>query len=91
MVIGISTEAGELLDAYKKHFAYGKPLDIVNVAEEIGDQLWYQANLCVMLDLNPEEIMYRCIQKLKQRYPEKFDSTLAIHRDLEAEREILES
>ena len=37
MVMGISTEAGELLDAYKKHFAYGKELDVVNVGEEIAD------------------------------------------------------
>ncbi len=40
-VIGMGTEAGELLDAYKKHFAYGLPLDITNVKEEIGDIFWY--------------------------------------------------
>jgi len=37
MTIGIATEAGELLDVYKKAFAYGKKIDIVNAKEEIGD------------------------------------------------------
>jgi len=39
--IGISGEAGELLDAVKKHVFYGKPLDVNNVKEEISDVLWY--------------------------------------------------
>lgn len=37
MKIGIMTEFGELLDSIKKHIAYKKPLDLVNVEEEIGD------------------------------------------------------
>ena len=57
MAIGISTEAGELLDAYKKAFAYDKDIDIVNIVEEIGDQFWYSINLCRMLNLDPEEVL----------------------------------
>jgi len=37
MVLGISGESGELLDAIKKHTIYHKPLDIGNVIEELGD------------------------------------------------------
>lgn len=44
MIVGMITEIGELLDAHKKHFAYGKELDMVNVKEEIGDFFWYVAN-----------------------------------------------
>ena len=33
--IGLSTEAGEFLDALKKHIFYGKELDRVNLKEEI--------------------------------------------------------
>lgn len=90
MVVGIATEAGELLDAYKKNFAYGKPIDIVNVAEEIGDLFWYIFNLCNMLDIDPERIMDMCIEKLRARYPEKFTQENALNRDLEKERKILE-
>ncbi len=39
--IGLKTEIGELYDAYKKHWFYGKELDIENVKEEIGDIIWY--------------------------------------------------
>src|ERR1035437_131468 len=37
MVVGISGEAGELLDAIKKQVIYRKPLDRENVIEELGD------------------------------------------------------
>ena len=44
--LGVSTEVGELLDAYKRHRIYGKPLDKTNLLEEIGDTLWYVALEC---------------------------------------------
>ncbi len=90
MVLGISTEAGELLDAYKKHFAYGKDLDKTNVGEEIADIMWYVSNLCRMLNIDMEEMLQRNIAKLKARYPEKFDEVKALNRNLERERQILE-
>lgn len=89
MVIGISTEAGELLDAYKKALAYGKPLDIVNVGEEVGDLFWYIANLMRMLGLDFEQVLQINVDKLRARYPEKFSSEHATNRDLTREREIL--
>jgi NTP pyrophosphatase (non-canonical NTP hydrolase) len=90
MVMGIATEAGELLDAYKKHFAYGKELDTVNVGEEIADIMWYVSNLCRILNIDMHEMLDRNISKLKARYPEKFDSKKALNRDLDKERNILE-
>lgn len=90
MVIGISTEAGELLDAYKKHFAYGKDLDVVNVGEEIADIMWYISNLCRLKNIDLEEMMQRNIDKLKARYPEKFSQENALNRNLNKERDILE-
>ncbi|MEK6915103.1 MAG: nucleoside triphosphate pyrophosphohydrolase family protein [Nanoarchaeota archaeon] len=90
MVIGISTEAGELLDAYKKHFAYGKNLDKINVEEEIADIMWYISNLCRILEISFEDILQKNIDKLKARFPEKFDELKALKRNLEIERKILE-
>lgn len=89
MVIGISTESGELLDAYKKRFAYGKEVDLINVKEEIGDLMWYISNLCRMKGFNLEEIMATNINKLMVRFPEKFSQENALNRDLEQERIIL--
>lgn len=44
MNMGIITEVAETLDAIKKHIAYGKPLDVVNIGEELADTAWYVAN-----------------------------------------------
>jgi NTP pyrophosphatase (non-canonical NTP hydrolase) len=87
---GLSTEAGEFLDALKKHIFYGKELDRVNLREELGDLFWYMAIACDELDVPFEALMQRNIEKLKARYGEKFSEEKAEMRDLETEREILE-
>lgn len=89
--IGLATEAGELLDALKKHIFYGKPLDVVNIKEEVGDLFWYLAVGCDEIDGDFEDIMETNIAKLKARYGEKFSEHRATNRDLNTEREILET
>lgn len=88
--MGISTEAGELMDAFKRKIFYGKDLDVVNVKEEIGDLMWYVAILLRELDLNFEDVLQVNIDKLKARFPDKFTEVDALNRDLEKERRILE-
>lgn len=44
--VGIVGEIGELCDAFKKHYVYGKPLDLVNLKEELGDTFWSLVFLC---------------------------------------------
>lgn len=154
-IIGISTEMGEIVEAYER-----TNVDFVNVAEEVGDAYWYTAVLFDELDIArvdaPElsplpasslpkqllsqsaDMLDKCkktmfygkefddavlheqivrfyvtlglfvdglqtevnapkekiwevnLNKLKIRYPEKFDMTDAEVRDLEAERVTLE-
>jgi NTP pyrophosphatase (non-canonical NTP hydrolase) len=88
--IGMQTEAAEFSDMLKKHLFYGKPLDKVNLAEELGDQLWYVAMALRALDTDFETVMERNIAKLKARYPDKFTEDLAENRNLLKERAILE-
>lgn len=88
-IIGLATEAGELVSALQSALN-GHDLDPVNVMEEMGDQDWYMAILHDALGLNPEETLDRNIQKLAKRYPEKYTDLHAEHRDLDAERYILE-
>lgn len=172
---GLFTEVGELVDQAKKHIFYNKPLDIVNLKEELGDVMWYLAilarafnnpkseqsiledavydwldgenchhtdnskenliynldsiqdslgylrtdlmdlyksryneklqdklesnlndfikdffELSISLGLSFNDILETNINKLAKRYPDKFDSNLALNRDLKAEREVLE-
>jgi NTP pyrophosphatase (non-canonical NTP hydrolase) len=42
-VMGLSTEANELLDALKKSIFYGRELDVRNLKEEMGDIEYYMA------------------------------------------------
>ena len=88
--MGLSTEAGEFLDSLKKHIFYGKELDRINLAEEVGDLFWYLAIVADELGFEFESVMNKNIEKLKARYGEKFSEDKANKRDLETEREILE-
>lgn len=88
--MGFVTEAAEFQDALKKTLFYGKPLDVVNLKEEIGDMLWYMAIAMDALNTDFDEEQDRVIRKLKARYPSKFEESLAENRDLISERKILE-
>lgn len=89
-VVGIATEAGELVEAVHKQMFEHQTLDVVNVAEEIGDVNWYEAILIDAAGADWDSIRQRNIDKLKLRYPEKFEADRAINRDLDAERKLLE-
>ena len=89
--IGLCTEAGELQDALKRHIFYGKPIDLVNVKEEIGDAFWYMAILADACGTDLGQIAEANIAKLRARFPDKFSEQAAIDRDLDNERSTLES
>jgi NTP pyrophosphatase (non-canonical NTP hydrolase) len=88
--MGMVTESAEFVDVLKKTMFYKKPLDKVNLREELGDQCWYIAMALRALDTTFEEVMETNINKLKARYPDKFDTEKALNRDLDSERKILE-
>lgn len=90
MVLGLVTEASEIADTYKKNLAYKKELDLVNIKEELGDLMWYFANLVDLLDFSFEDILDTNIRKLKLRYPDGFTENSAINRNLTEERKLLE-
>lgn len=69
MAVGISGEAGELLDAVKKHAIYNKPLDLVNVVEELGDIEYYLEGLRQKLGIFRQTTLDENVTKLGKRYP----------------------
>jgi NTP pyrophosphatase (non-canonical NTP hydrolase) len=71
MAVGISGEAGELLDAIKKHSIYQKPLDFDNVKEEAGDILFYLTGLLNDVGITLNECIEANREKLSKRYPNK--------------------
>lgn len=66
--MGISGEAGELLDAIKKHAIYDKDLDVPNVIEELGDLEFYMEQLRQRLGITREETLMHNYNKLRKRY-----------------------
>jgi len=68
MAIGISGEAGELLDAIKKYVIYNKTVDRENVVEELGDLEFYIEGIRQGLGITREETIAHNIAKLGTRY-----------------------
>lgn len=78
--VGVSGEAGELLDAVKKHWIYGKPLDVANLIEEVGDALFYLQALATEAGFTLDEAMIQNVVKLSKRYPEGYTDQAAQER-----------
>lgn len=80
MAVGISGESGELLDAIKKAVIYQKPLDRVNVIEELGDLEFYMEGLRQGLGITREETIEANIAKLSVRYGKQYSDQSAQDR-----------
>ena len=79
-LMGLSGEAGELTDLFKKWIFHNAPLDEEHAKKEVGDVCWYIAMICHSMGWNLSEIMQMNIDKLKARYPEGFDTEKSNHR-----------
>ena len=79
-VMGLCGESGEAIDIVKKWLAQGHELDKEKLSKELGDICWYRAETATALGLSLEDIMAANIQKLKDRYPEGFDSARSVNR-----------
>ncbi len=75
--VGISGEAGELLDAVKKAVIYNKPLDRENVIEELGDLEFYMAQLRQRLGVTRTQTLAANMAKLSKRYADGYSDAAA--------------
>jgi NTP pyrophosphatase (non-canonical NTP hydrolase) len=78
--VGTSGEAGELLDAVKKHWVYNKPLDRTNVIEELGDLEFYMAAMRLVLGVSRDQVLQANVDKLCKRYPAGYTDAAAAAR-----------
>ena len=78
--MGLTGESGELVDYLKKWVGHGHPLDTDNVEKELGDVLWYIAELCNALGLDMGKSAQKNVEKLKARYPDGFSQAASINR-----------
>lgn len=70
--LGLGGEAGEVLDDIKKREYHGRDISVEHTAEELGDVMWYVANIATQLGFSLEDILIYNICKLKDRYPDLY-------------------
>ena len=70
-LMGLASEVGSLVTQYKKRVRDGDAhaLFTDRVAEELGDVMWYVANLSAKLDLDLEEIAALNLKRITERWP----------------------
>lgn len=78
--VGVAGEGGELLDAIKKTWIYGKELDTENLLEECGDTLFYIQALLTECGFTLDDAMQHNMAKLAKRYPEGYTDKAARDR-----------
>jgi len=79
-VMGLCGEAGEAIDIVKKHLAQGHKLDRRALIKELGDVAWYLAETAYALDVPLEEVLEGNIAKLRERYPQGFETEKSLNR-----------
>lgn len=78
--LGLAGESGECCELLKKHLFQGHELDRQRLSEEVGDVLWYVAELASGLGMTLNDVASANIEKLKRRYPHGFDAKRSINR-----------
>lgn len=78
--IGLAGEAGEVCEMVKKGIFHQHGLDRDKMHKELGDVLWYVAALCTKFGFDMGDVMVANIEKLKERYPNGYNSADSIAR-----------
>lgn len=79
-VMGLNGESGEVIDAVKKHLFQGHELDKNKIKEELGDVMWYVAEICESLDFSLDDVLINNIDKLQKRFKNGFTKEESINR-----------
>ena len=79
-VMGLCGEAGECIDIVKKAMMQGHRMDTAKLIEELGDVMWYCAELASGLGVTLDEVACANIDKLRKRYPDGFSAEDSIRR-----------
>lgn len=81
---GLSAETGEVLGCFQK-IHQGHPLNMDELTKEMGDVLWFLAELSDCVGVHLSSIAAGNIEKLKERYPDGFEADRSVNRDKYAE------
>ena len=79
-VMGLCGESGEAIDIVKKWLMQGHELDREHLVRELGDVAWYLAEAATALDVPLEAVFQGNLDKLRQRFPNGFDTGASVNR-----------
>lgn len=79
--LGLSGEAGEVIDLIKKFEFQGHGLSEEDIINELGDVLWYITRIATALNVKLKYIPISNIDKLNKRYPNGFKAENSINRE----------
>lgn len=79
--LGVAGEAGEFANKVKLWAFHKHGIVSHELAEELGDVLWYVANAADALGFTLNDIAAMNIEKLRQRYPEGFSEERSWSRE----------
>ena len=77
---GMVAEIGEIHSLYQKIYQ-GHPMDAEHLKRELGDLLWFAAEICTAKGWNMDDVAAMNIQKLIARYPNGFEAERSLHRE----------
>lgn len=78
---GLCGETGEIMDLLKKHDHQGHELDIERMIDELGDVLWYVAELASGMGTTLGAVARHNVDKLRKRYPDGFEASRSVNRE----------
>ena len=78
--VALAGEVGELCNIIKKIVAHGHDMNLAELIDELGDPMWYLADMCSALNLSMDRVAKMNIDKLKQRYPNGFSEEASRNR-----------
>lgn len=84
-LLGLAGETGELLSEYKKHLRDGDSHQMFKerVSEELGDLLWYVANVAAKFDLKLEDVAQGNLRKTRDRWGDQNSSAIVFDAEYE--------
>lgn len=78
--MGLVGESGEFADLVKKIVFHRHLPDKIKLIHELGDVLWYVADIASTLDVTLEDVMMLNRAKLDTRYKDGFSTQASINR-----------
>lgn len=78
--IGLAGEVGEVVEIIKKDVFHRHPGSNEKIAKELGDVLWYVTAIAIIYGYHLEDLFQINRDKLRERYPEGFNSQDSINR-----------